>query len=87
MGKRYTSADTMTILTIDPATDEADLRRTLANTIKGGYHLMVSRHGLPTQVYRVGVVEQRDIDTVLAAFDVIDRTSDRWLGGKPVWEL
>lgn len=79
----------ITIISLDPATtDEADLRRTLANKLKGAYQIDIYPQGsnINNRV-RVGVIEQRDIDTVLASFDVINRETSQWFNGKSVWDM
>lgn len=90
MGRYSSSDDIITIMSLDPkTTNEADLRRTLANTIKGGYDIKVSMESYRADKdkIRVAVVEQRDIDTVLSSFDVINRETNKWFGLKPVWDF
>jgi hypothetical protein len=62
-----------TILTLDPkTTDEADLRRTLANKLKGVYELKFYKAATYSKV-EVAVVKEEDAITVQEAFDVIDK--------------
>lgn len=81
--RKYSSDANFTIMRLDPTTDEDDMRRTLANKLRGRYLIGGAAFGRR----EVAVVEQRDIDTVLACFDVIDRHTGRWYQGKSVWDI
>lgn len=65
-----------TILTIDPNADEADVRRTLANKVRGP--LLIERRTYPNSLV-VAVILASDVETVLAACDVIDRRSNQFV--------
>jgi len=72
------------ILTLDPATtNEADLRRTLANKLKAPYEIYcyTPRYSNGTRTVEVAVLSNEDDFTVRQSFDVIDKKYSWYFNG------
>jgi hypothetical protein len=69
------------ILTLDPTTDEADLRRVLANKLKGQYLI---RFKTVLGKIVVAVTSSTDAKTVQESFDVIDKQFSYFFDGVSV---
>lgn len=77
------------VMKLDPATDETDLRRVLANKLKGIYEIKVTRlyaHNYKPR-YIVAVIKPEDAVTVQESFDVIDKSFEFFYEGKSVRDV